>query len=118
MISNETNITDNWKTRNKNKNRTYSAVVKGITKEETNEKVISFQEIKANLVRDDVSQSYVTSPPVLNCDTSVCNNSSDQTEFVKESPDVSLSQDDELLRILQDLQNESHVNDNCVSSDE
>ena len=98
--------------------RTYSAVVKGIAKKETNEKVISFQKIKANLVRDDVSQSYVTSPPVLNYDTSVCNNSSDQTEFVKESPDVILSQDDELLRILQDLQNESHVNDNCVSSDE
>ena len=48
----------------------------------------------------------------------MCNNSSDQTEFVKESPDVISSQDDELLRILQDLQNESHVNDSSVSSDE
>ena len=48
----------------------------------------------------------------------MCNNSSDQTEFVKESPDVISSQDDELLRIVQDLQNESHVNDSSVSSDE
>ena len=32
---------------------------------------------------DDLSQSYVTSPPVLRCDTSVRNNSSDQIEFVK-----------------------------------
>ena len=52
---------------------------------------------------DDLSQSYVTSPPVLSCDTSVCNNSSDQTEFVKESPDAISCQDDELLRILEDL---------------
>ena len=118
MILNETNSTDNRKTRNKHKKRTYSVVVKGVTNKNTNEKVISFQEIKANLVRHDVSQSYVTSPTVLNCDTFVCNNSSDQTEFVKESPDVISSQDDELLRILEDLQNESHVNDNSVSSDE
>ena len=117
MILNKTNITDNRKTRNKKKTRTYSAVFKVITKKDTNE-VISFQEIKAKLVRDDISHSYVTSPHVLNCDTSVCNNSSDVKDFVKEPPDVISSQDDELLRILQDLQNESHVNDNSVSSDE
>ena len=52
---------------------------------------------------DDLSQYHVTSPPVLSCDTSVCNNSSDQTEFVKESPDAISCQDDELLRILEDL---------------
>ena len=46
LILNETNITDNRKTRNKNKSRTYSAVVKGITNKDTNEKVISFQEIR------------------------------------------------------------------------
>ena len=117
MILNETNITDNRKTSNKNKNRTYSAVVRGITNNDTNKKVISFQEIKANLVRDDVSQSYVISPPVLSCDTSVRNNSSDKTEFVKESPDAISSQDDEFLRVFEDLQNELHVNDNSVSSD-
>ena len=98
MILNKTNITDNRKTRNKNKTRTYSAVFKGITKKDTNE-VISFQEIKAKLVRDDISHSYVTSPHVLNCDTSVCNNSSDVKDFVKEPHDVISSQDDELLRI-------------------
>ena len=58
---------------------------------------------------DDQSQSYVASAPILSCDTSVCNNSSDQTEFVQESPDAISSQDDELLRIFEDLQNESHV---------
>ena len=50
-----------------------------------------------------LTQSYVTSPPVLSCDSSVCNNSSDQTEFVKESLDAISCQDDELLRILEDL---------------
>ena len=42
MILNETN-SDNRKTKNKNKNRTYSAVAKGMTNKDTNEKVISFQ---------------------------------------------------------------------------
>ena len=60
-----------------------------------------------------LSQSYVTS--VLSCDTLVCNNSSGQTEFFKESPDAILSQDDELLWILEDLQYESHVNNNQES---
>ena len=49
--------------------------------------------------------------------TSVCNNSSGQIEFVKEFDAIS-SQDDELLHILEDLQNEPHINDNHVSSDE
>ena len=64
MILDKTNITDNRKTRNKNKNQSYSTVVKGITKKVT----------------------ILTSPPLLSCDTLVCDNSSDQTEFVKESP--------------------------------
>ena len=64
MILDKTNITDNRKTRNKNKNQSYSAVFKRITKKVT----------------------ILTSPPVLSCDTLVCDNSSDQTEFVKESP--------------------------------
>ena len=64
MILNKITITDNRKRRNKNKNRSYSAVVKGITKKD----------------------AIVTSPPVLSCDTLVCNNSADQTEFVKEFP--------------------------------
>ena len=52
---------------------------------------------------DDISQSYVTSWPALSCDTSVRNDSSDQTQFVKESPDAISCQDDELLQILEDL---------------
>ena len=47
----------------------------------------------------------------------MCNNSSGQTEFVKESPDAISSQDHEFLRVFEDLQNESHVNDNSVKSD-
>ena len=82
MILNETN-SDNRKTKNKNKNRTYSAVAKGMKNKDTNEKVISFQEFKANLVRGDASQSYLISPPVLSCDTSVRNNSSDQTDHLR-----------------------------------
>ena len=117
MILNETNITDNIKTRNKNKNRTYSAVVKGITNKDTNETVISFQKVKANLVRDDGSQSYITSPPVLSCDTSVCNTHQIRQSLLRSLLVVS-SQDCELLCVLEDLQNESHVNDNCDSSDE
>ena len=48
----------------------------------------------------------------------MCNTSSDQTGFVKESPDAFSSEDDKLLCIPEDLQNESHVNDNSVTSDE
>ena len=65
MILNKTNITENKKRKNKNKNQTYSAGVKEITNKDTNEKVISFQEIKANLMRENVFQSYVKSPPVV-----------------------------------------------------
>ena len=65
MILNKTNITDNKKRKNKNKNQTYSAGVKEITNKDRNEKVISFQEIKANLMRENVFQSYVKSPPVV-----------------------------------------------------
>ena len=42
----------------------------------------------------------------------MCNNSSDQTKLVKESPNAISSQDDELLRILEDLQYELHDNNN------
>ena len=114
----ETNITDNRKARNKIKNRTYSTVVKGRTNKDTNEKVIRFEKIQANLVKDDVSQSYVTYLPVLSCDTSVCNNSSNQTGFVKKSPGLFSTQDDKILRIFKDLQNKLLVNDNRVLSDE
>ena len=58
-----------------------------IIKKDSNEKVIN-QEIKANLLRDDASQSYVTSPTVSSSDILLCNNSSDHTEFVRESPDA------------------------------
>ena len=77
-------------------------------KKDTNEKVMN-QEIKANLLTDDASQSYVTSRTVSNGDILLCNNSSDHTEFVRESPDAISSHNHELLHI---LQNESHVNDN------
>ena len=43
MILNETNITDNKKIRNKNNNRTYSAIVKRLTNKDTNEKATGFQ---------------------------------------------------------------------------
>lgn len=79
-----------------------------IIKKDSNEKVIN-QEIKANLQRDDASQSYVTSPTVSSSDILLCNNSSDHTEFVRESPDAISSHNHAPLHI---LQNESHVNDN------
>ena len=118
MMQNETNITDNRKTRNKNKNWSYNAVVKGITNKDKNKKVISIQEIKENLVKDNVSHSYITSQSVLIFDYSVCNNSSDQTEFVKQSSDTFSSQYDELFHVLEDLQKEFPVNGNSVSSAE
>lgn len=118
MMQNETNITDNRKTRNKNKNWSYNAVVKGITNKDKNKKVISIQEIKENLVKDNVSHSYITSQSVLIFDYSVCSNSSDQTEFVKQSSDTFPSQYDELFHVLENLQNEFPVNGNPVSSAE
>ena len=47
------------------------------------------------------------------CDSSICKNSSDQLGLNEQSlGDVLLSQDDELLHILEDLQNEKSANNN------
>ena len=75
---NETNITDNRKTRKKIKTPTYSKVVKRLTNTHIAEKVTNLEEIEASLLRDSLTQAYETSPPVLCCDSSVCKNSSDQ----------------------------------------
>ena len=62
---------------------------------------------------------YETSPSVLCRDSSTCKNLSDQLGFNKQSlGDALSSQDDELLRILKDLQNEKSVNNNPNCSDD
>ena len=88
MILKETIITNNRKTRNKNKHWTYKVVFKRIGNEDMKGKIISFEEIKAKLVKDNLFQIYKIFPPVSSCDISVCNNSPDQTEFIMEYPDV------------------------------
>ena len=79
---------------------------------------IYIEETKASLLRGSLTQGYETSPPVLCCD-SICKNSSDQLGLNKNSlGDVLSSQDDELIRILEDLQNEKSVNNNPNCSDD
>ena len=103
----ESNITDKRKARKKMKTVTYSEVVKGTERKDIGEKVISLEEIKANVLRDSLNQTYETTPPVLCCDSSICKNSSEQLGFNQQFlGDVLSSQDDELVGILEDLQNE------------
>ena len=113
---NETNITDNRKARKKMRNVTYSEVVKGTTSKDMGEKTVNLEEIKASLLSDSLSQHYDTSPPVLCCDSSKNKNSSDQLGLNEQLPGVVFSsQDDELLRILEDLPKDKplHCNPNC-----
>ena len=65
-----------------------------------------------------MTQAYETSPPVLCCDSSICKNSSDQLGLNESFGNVLSSQDDELLRVLEDLQNEKSVNNNSNCSDD
>ena len=59
-----------------------------------------------------MTQAYEISPPVLCCNSSICKNSSDQLGLNEQSLG------DELLRILEDLQNEKSVNNNPNCSDD
>ena len=80
------------------------------------EKIVNLEEIRASLLSDSSSQHYSISPPVLCCDTSKDINSSDQLELNEQLPGVGLSsQDDEFLRILEDLPKDklAHYNSNC-----
>ena len=69
------NITDNWKFR---KRKSFSEAVKEKETERKDEKVLDLEMIKENLLRDEVLQPCVLSPPLECCDTSVSKNSSDQ----------------------------------------
>ena len=83
------------------------------------EKISNLEQINASLLKDSLTQAYETSPPVFCCDSSICKNSSDQLGLNEQSLGDGLSsQDDELLRILEDLQNEKLVNSNRNCSDD
>ena len=115
---NETNITDNRKAKKKIKTPTYSEVVKRTANKDIGEKITNLEEIKASLLRDSLTQAYKTSPPVLGCDSTICKNSPDQLGLNEQTlGDVLSSHDDELLRILEDLQNEKSVKNNSNCSD-
>ena len=83
------------------------------------EKITNLEEIKASLLRDSLTQPHETSLPLLCCDSLTWKNSSDQLRLNEQSLGDGLSsQDDELLRILDDLQNKKLVNNNCNCSDD
>ena len=108
------NITDNRKFR---KRKTYSEVVKEKETERQDEKVFDLETIKENLLQDEVLQPCVLSPPLVYCDTSVSKNSSDQ--FVNtNSPSGLTAQDEELVKILEDLDFSKITRENANSSDE
>ena len=66
-----------------------------------------------------MTQAHETSLSVLCCDYLTCKNSSDQLGLNEQSLGDGLSsQDNELLRILDDLQNKKLVNNNCNCSDD
>ena len=116
---NETNITENRKERKKIRTPTDSEMVKWTANKDIGEKITNLKEIKASLLRDILTQAYETSPPVLCCDSSICKSSSNQRGLNKQSlGDVLSSQDDELLRILENLQNEKSVSNNPNCSDD
>ena len=108
------NITDNSKF---SKRETYSEVVKEKETERQDEKVFDLETIKENLLQDEVLQPRVLSPPLVCCDTSVSKNSSDQ--FVNtNSPSVLTAQDEELVKILEDLDCSKITRESANSSDE
>ena len=98
---NETNITDNRKTRRNIRTPTCSEAVKRRAGKDIVEKITNLEEIKVSLLRDSLTQACQTSPLVLCCDSSICKNSSDQLGLNEQSLGNALSsQDDELLRSL------------------
>ena len=108
------NITDNRKFR---KRKTYSEVVKEKETERQDEKVFDLETINENLLQDEVLQPRVLSPPLVFCDTSVSKNSSDQFVNIN-SPSVLTAQDEELVKILEDLDCSKITRKNANSSDE
>ena len=73
--------------------------------------------IKENLLQDEVLQPCVLSPPLVCCDTSVSKNSSDQ--FVNtNSPSALTAQDEEHIKILEDLGCNKITSENTNLSDE
>ena len=104
---------------NKTRTPNYSEVVKRTSDKDTGEKITNLEEIKASLLRDSLTQAHETSLSVLCCDYLTCKNSSDQLGLNEQSLGDGLSsQDDELLRILDDLQNRKLVNNNYNCSDD
>ena len=73
--------------------------------------------IKENLLQDKVLQPCVLSPPLVYCDTSVFKNSSDQFANTN-SPGVLTAQDEELIKILEDLDCSKITSENTNLSDE
>ena len=103
---NEINITHNRKARKKIRTPAYSEVSKRRANKDIGEKITNLEEIKANLLRDSLTQAYEASTPVLCCDSLTCINSSDQLGLNEQSlGDVLSSKDDELLCILEDNPN-------------
>ena len=107
------NITDNRKFR---KRKTYSEVVKEKERERQDEKILDLEIIKENLLRDEVLQLCVLSPPLVCCDTSVSKNSSDQFGNTNSSS-VLAAHDEEFVKILQDPGCSKITNENAKLSD-
>ena len=107
------------KARKKIKTPPYSEVVKQTANEDIGEKITNLEEIKTSLLRDSLTQEYGTSSLVLCCKSSVCKNVLHQLGLNEHSlGNVLSSQDDELLRILDGLQNKKLVNNNPSCSDD
>ena len=85
--------------------------------ERHDEKVFNLEMIKENLLQDKMSHPCVLSPPLVCCDTSVSKNSSDQF-FNTNSRTVLMAQDEELIKVLEDLGCSKIASENANLSDE
>ena len=85
--------------------------------ERQDEKVLDLEMIKENLLRDEVLQPCVLSPPLLCCDSSASKNSLYQFPNTN-SFSVLTAQDEEFIKILEDLDYSKITSENANLFDE
>ena len=81
------------------------------------EKGFDLEMIKVNLLRDEVLQACVLSPPLVCCDASVSDNSPDQFVNINSSS-VLTAQDEKFVKTLEELVHSEITSDNADLSDE
>ena len=97
--------------------KSYNELVKEKETGRQNEKVLNFEMIKKNLLRDELLVSCVLSPPLVCSDALVSNNSLDYSVNTNSSS-VLTTQNEEFVKILEDLDCSKITRENANLSDE